>query len=70
MTRPEEHVVVFTGQNGNKKRFVNVVGPFDNKRLATNFAARKRNTLAFKDAQRHSGLSVHVRPLWPRLEGE
>jgi hypothetical protein len=61
---PEQHVVAFTGNYGNGKVFVNVVGPFPSKREATNYAASRRRTQAFRDAQHYRGLVAHVRPLW------
>jgi len=75
MKDDQPHVVVIIGEGAFTpaidNRFANVVGPFENKRLASNYAVRSRKRAhADLRADRHYRMSWHVRPLHPIDSGE
>ena len=61
-------VVVYVGQT-KSRRYANVVGPFDEKRLAMNYAARSRNEREFPYYKEHNKISIHVRQMITPKEG-
>ena len=71
----EPHVVVVTGISGKKQtRFANVIGPFDNKRLASNWAKRSRGRTRKNPWERQYVEKIqgryHIRPMFDPEEIE
>lgn len=60
----QPHVVVVVGQE-KSKRYANVVGPFNDKAAATNYAARSRHGAKKEGVAADKKLSWHVRPIMP-----
>ena len=58
-------VLVFNGMTPNGMRFTNVVGPYSNKRTATNHAQRIRYRLKRGYLTNHNSIIIQVRPLDP-----
>lgn len=66
----EQHVVVVVGEEGRGRRYCNVLGPYDNKKLALNAAQRVRYRAKIHGVKQRYKLSIHVRPFFKDEDGE